>query len=77
VFDINKANSISFDVVRRIRELSVIPIMLVLHGMARNDILRGFQVGADAYVLAPFDEREFGARIRALLQRIPVRSKAV
>jgi DNA-binding response OmpR family regulator len=71
VVDVNKSNGVGFKLVRQIRDRSVVPIMLVLHGTARNDILLGFQNGADAYVLAPFDERELGARMRGLLQRTP------
>jgi two-component system response regulator TctD len=77
VFDINKSDGAGYVLLRRIRERSILPIMLVLHGVARNDVLLGFQAGADAYMLAPFDEREFQARMRGLVQRIPVQRPVV
>ncbi|MCX6031498.1 MAG: response regulator [Chloroflexi bacterium] len=73
VVDVNKSDGAGCELIRRIREQSAMPIMLVLHGMARNDVLLGFQAGVDAYMLAPFDEREFQARMRGLLQRTPIR----
>ena len=75
LFDIRKPGGSGFELCRRIREHSLLPIMLVLHGLARNDALLGFQAGADAYMLAPFDEREFYARMRGLLQRSPVKPR--
>ncbi len=75
LFDIRKPGGSGFELCRRIRERSLLPIMLVLHGLARNDALLGFQAGADAYMLAPFDEREFHARMRGLLQRSPVKPR--
>jgi two-component system response regulator TctD len=77
VVDVNKSDGTGCELIRRIRERSAMPIMLVLHGMARNDVLLGFQAGADAYMLAPFDEREFQARMRGLLQRTPIRPLVV
>ncbi len=53
------------------RSACTLPIMLVLHGAARTCILRALESGADSYVLAPFDPREFLARLAALERRQP------
>jgi DNA-binding response OmpR family regulator len=53
------------------RSACTLPIMLVLHGAARACILRALESGADSYVLAPFDPREFLARLAALKRRLP------
>ena len=73
LFDINFPDGPGYKVCERIRPACNSPVMLVLHGTARNDVLRGYQLGADAYILAPFDDREFLARLGALLRRRPVR----
>jgi DNA-binding response OmpR family regulator len=46
-----------------------VPVFVVLRGAARHDVLRAYQAGADAYILAPFDHRELLARVQALLRR--------
>ena len=67
--DISHLDGNGYDVCERTRNRDDLPMILVLRGGARNDVLRGFQAGADAYVLSPFDSREFLARIGALLRR--------
>ncbi len=62
-------NGGSFQICRQIRNRTRIPIMLVLHGSAREDTLLAYRVGADAYIIAPFDPREFLARLNGLLRR--------
>jgi DNA-binding response OmpR family regulator len=71
VLDISFLAGPGYEVCERARMKCNLPVMLVLHGAARNDVLRGYQAGADAYVLAPFDPREFIARMSALLRRRP------
>lgn len=69
VVDVNQPNGSGYDVCMRTRSRSTLPMMLVLRGGARNDVLRCFEAGADAYVMSPFDPREFLARVGALLRR--------
>jgi DNA-binding response OmpR family regulator len=45
------------------------PILLLTAKGAEDDILRGFEAGADDYVTKPFSVRELLARIQALLKR--------
>jgi DNA-binding response OmpR family regulator len=73
VLDINLPDGPAYQICERSRNRWNLPVMLVLHGAARHDVLRGFQAGADAYILAPFDDREFLARMSALLRRRPAR----
>lgn len=46
-----------------------IPIIFLTARDTENDILQGFNLGADDYVSKPFSVREVKARIRAVLQR--------
>ena len=57
------------DLCREIRKKSNVPIIMIT---AKNEILDkviGLEIGADDYVVKPFDQRELLARIHALLRR--------
>jgi len=58
-----------FDVCRRIREFSDVPIIM-LTGLGREaDRIGGLEAGADDYVVKPFSPNELIARVRAVLRR--------
>ena len=58
-----------FDACSRIRETSSIPIIIVSELSDQNDKIRGFELGADDYVVKPFSPRELIMRIRAVVNR--------
>ncbi len=58
-----------FTLLERIREFSDLPVILMSADGGTEEILRGFQLGADDYIAKPFDARILLARIRALLNR--------
>lgn len=58
-----------YEVCRRIREFSDVPVIMLTAKARDVDILRGFDVGADDYLTKPFNARELLARTRALLRR--------
>ncbi len=53
----------------RLRELSDVPIIMLSARAAEADVLRGFQLGADDYLIKPFSFAELAARIQAVLVR--------
>jgi len=54
----------------RIRKYWRGPLVLVLTSAAASaDIVRGYEMGADAYVTTPFDPRELVVRVEALFSR--------
>lgn len=53
----------------RIRESSMVPILIVSALGAETDRVRGLQLGADDYITKPFSFREFMARVEAALRR--------
>jgi DNA-binding response OmpR family regulator len=57
------------DVIRRIREESAIPIIMLTARAEENDKLMGLEIGADDYIIKPFSMKELAARIRAVLRR--------
>ncbi len=58
-----------FEVTRRVREFSDVPIIMLTAKVREADLLRGFDVGADDYLTKPFSSKELLARVRAVLKR--------
>jgi len=69
VLDVGLPRISGFDVCRRIRQTSVVPIIL-LTGLSDDDhVVQGFRLGADDYVTKPFSPRQLAMRIRAVWRR--------
>jgi two-component system KDP operon response regulator KdpE len=62
-----------YEVARRVRQFSDIPIIMLTAKVRESDLLRGFEAGADDYMTKPFSSKELLARIRALLMRVEQR----
>ncbi len=58
-----------YEVARRVREFSDVPIIMLTAKARESDLLRGFDAGADDYLTKPFSSQELLVRIRALLKR--------
>jgi DNA-binding response OmpR family regulator len=58
------------EVLRRIRQDAVTPILMLTARGEEADRVIGLEVGADDYLTKPFSMRELVARVRALLRRI-------
>lgn len=69
LLDANIPKMDGWEVCRRIRDMSDIPVMLVTVNGKKGDKLKGFDLGADDYVTKPVDFRELVARVQAVLRR--------
>jgi len=58
------------EVLRRIRQTSAAPVLMLTARSEEPDRVIGLEVGADDYLTKPFGMRELVARVRALLRRI-------
>jgi DNA-binding response OmpR family regulator len=58
-----------FDVLRRIREQSRTPVLMLTARGDTHDRVLGLELGADDYLPKPYDPAELAARIRAILRR--------
>ncbi len=58
-----------FEVLRRIREVSNVPVIMLTAKGEEDDRVRGLELGADDYVTKPFSPRELVSRVRAVLRR--------
>ena len=62
-----------YQVCREIRHLSNIPIIMLSAKGETFDKVLGLELGADDYIIKPFDSKELVARVRAVLRRFKVR----
>lgn len=70
LLDIMLPSGSGLDVCRQLRlEHGNIPVLLLTARAEEDDRVRGFDSGADDYVVKPFSMRELVARVRALLRR--------
>jgi DNA-binding response OmpR family regulator len=69
VMDVNMPQMDGFEAVRRLREFSIVPILILSARNAEMDRVLGLSVGADSYLAKPFSASELLARVQALLRR--------
>ena len=70
VLDIILADDIDgYEVARRVREFSDVPIIMLTAKARESDLLQGFETGADDYLIKPFSAKELLVRIQAVLKR--------
>ncbi|MGM0396814.1 MAG: response regulator transcription factor [Bacillota bacterium] len=70
VLDIMLPGIDGFQVLQEIRKTSDIPAIMLTAREQEVDRLRGFELGADDYVIKPFSPRELMKRIEVLLRRV-------
>jgi two-component system KDP operon response regulator KdpE len=76
LLDIMMPDMDGWEVCRRLRELSDVPIIFLTARDDVRDVVKGLEMGADDYIFKPYDNDELIARIRAHLRRAPKPSVA-
>jgi DNA-binding response OmpR family regulator len=69
VLDVRMPELDGWEVLKRIRELSQVPVLMLTVDASELDKVRGLRQGADDYVTKPFGHQELIARIEAILRR--------
>ena len=74
ILDVMMGKISGFSLAQRIRkELNLdVPIIFLTARDAENDMLTGFNLGADDYIIKPFSIKELQARVKAVLKRAKV-----
>ena len=60
-----------WEVCKRLRDMSEMPIVFLSARNETKDVIRGLDMGADDYIIKPYDNDELVARVRAHLRRSP------
>src|SRR5690349_3474871 len=76
ILDVMLPELSGFEVLRRIRALSRVPVIMLTARGEEVDRIVGLEMGADDYLAKPFSPRELVARIRAVLRRTPAEAGA-
>lgn len=69
LLDIGLPGMDGFEVCRRLREFSDVPVIMLTVRDREADKVKGLELGADDYITKPFGHLELLARIRAVLRR--------
>ena len=69
VLDILMPDMTGLEVMRRLRERTQVPVILLTGKDHDEDKVRGLELGADDYLVKPFNPDELSARVRAVLRR--------
>lgn len=70
VLDVGMPELDGFEVCRRLRATSQVPILFLTARDDEIDRILGLELGADDYVTKPFSPRELVARVKAILKRV-------
>src|SRR5690554_5201726 len=76
VLDLMLPGKHGFDVLKKYRENSDVPVIILTARRETRDKLRGFELGSDDFMTKPFLPEELLARIRARLRRPVMRREA-
>jgi len=71
LLDIMMPDMDGWEVCKRLREMSDVPIIFLTARGEVRDVVRGLEMGADDYVVKPYDNDELVARVKAHLRRSP------
>ena len=77
ILDVKLPKVNGFEILRRIRIESSVPVIMVTGRGEDEDVLRGLGLGADDYVIKPFSYRQLLARIRTALRHAGLRQPAL
>ncbi len=69
ILDVMMPEIDGFEVCTRLRDMTDVPILMLTAKSSEQDLVRGFEAGADDYLTKPYSLRELEVRIRALLRR--------
>lgn len=69
ILDVLLPDGDGFQLAKRIRMISDVPILFLTAKTAESDRIIGFEVGGDDYVVKPFSPKELTLRVRSILRR--------
>jgi len=77
ILDVTMPGVDGFEVCRRVRNETTIPVLLLTVKDEPEDVIKGLELGADDYMTKPFSTRELVLRVQAILRRTRIRQVTV
>lgn len=78
ILDVMMPKKDGFTMAMEVRSVNeIIPIVFLTAKTLKEDVLEGFKIGADDYVMKPFSMEELLFRIEAILRRISIKKSRV
>lgn len=74
ILDVMMPNMDGWELCRRLRESGDCPLLMLTAKGETSQKIKGFQLGADDYLVKPFEPLELVARVKALLKRYRIAS---
>ena len=74
ILDVRMPEIDGFETLRKIREVSTVPVIMLTVRGEEVDKVKGLDLGADDYITKPFNPKELVLRIRAVLRRVEMPS---
>ena len=68
ILDLGLSDIDGWEVLKRIRHFSKVPIVIMTVRKGENDLKKGLDLGADKYIIKPFEQAELLDGIRALVK---------
>ena len=72
ILDINLPGINGFEVLKRIRSFSTVPVIILTVRGWEEDQVEGLELGADDYIVKPFRPRELVSRVNSVLRRVNI-----
>lgn len=75
ILDVTMPQRDGWQTLERIRELADTPVIMLTARNEESNVLRGFALGADDYVVKPFSFAELAARVKSVISRTQSRTE--
>jgi DNA-binding response OmpR family regulator len=69
IMDVNMPQMDGWETLRKLRQVSGCPVIMLTVSGSTEDIVKGLELGADDYLSKPFGAQELVARVNAVLRR--------
>ena len=76
ILDVMMPEMDGFETLRKIREVSTVPVIMLTVKGEEIDKVKGLDLGADDYVTKPFSPKELVSRVKAVLRRVEMPTPA-
>ncbi len=75
ILDLMLPGKDGLDICKEIRQISNVPIIMLTAKGETFDKILGLELGADDYMVKPFDTKELTARVKAVLRRVSTKKE--